>query len=641
MDEEFRRRVIETLRRGEELPGEWAREIFPPDKREYELVYFDKAREEDLLADTMSVPLQPVRTFGKNGGGWSNMLLFGDNLQTMKTLLQMKERGQLTNADGTPGARLIYIDPPFATKQEFRGSQEQAAYVDKLMGARFVEFIRRRLIFMRELLSDDGAIYVHLDWKKVHYIKILMDEVFGERRFRNEIIWHYYNRLPSGGNVFESKHDTLLVYSKSGEWEFRPQYEKRDQVVLKKKQAKIGGKSMNARDENGDIIYLHLDKRKVDDVWRLPLLVRTAEEYNGYPTQKTEALLERIIDTATNKGDLVLDAFAGSGTSCAVAEKLGRRWVAIDCGKLAVYTIQKRMLGLKQQIGNKGKLLPPSSFTLFNAGLYDFSSLKELPWAGWKFFALQLFGCKEEPHTIGGIKLDGKLKGASVLVFNHHAHPGNRIDEETIRNIHLAVGKKIGRRFFVIAPRGVFDFQQDFLDMDGVRYYALRIPYSFINELHQRQFSALAQPSNESAVNATVDAVGFDFIQPPEVKWSAFVGKRENSLIEEACIEVKQFESRARVRGSEKKGGIETLSAILIDYDYNGEIFDLDIVFFAHELVENGARVWFPVENLGRSIMVVFMDIYGNESTEIITKEKFGSRGRNLAKMAGSNRRKQ
>jgi len=632
MDEEFRRKVIEALRKGEDLPPEWARGLFPPEKREYELVYYDKAREEDVLADTMAVPLQPVRTFGKNGDGWSNMLLFGDNLQTMKTLLQMKQRGDLNNADGTPGARLIYIDPPFATKQEFRGSQEQAAYMDKLMGARFVEFIRRRLIFMRELLSDNGTIYVHLDWKKVHYIKVLMDEVFGERRFRNEIIWYYYNRLPSGGNVFESKHDTLLVYSSSGEWVFHPQYEKRDKVALKKKQAKIGGKSMNARDANGEIIYLKLETRKVDDVWRVPLLVRTAEEYTGYPTQKTEALLERIIDTATKKGDLVLDAFAGSGTTCAVAEKMGRRWVGIDCGKLAVYTIQKRMLRLKEKIGNKGKPLAAKSFTLSNAGLYDFSTLKQLPWADWRFFALQLFGCKDEPHVIGGIKLDGKLKGASVLVFNHHAQPGKRIDEETIRDIHLAVGKKIGKRFFVIGPRGIFDFQQDFLDFDGVRYYALRIPYSFINELHQRQFSALAQPSDESAVNATVDAVGFDFIQPPTVVWSASVGKREGSLILEACIQVKEFESRAKVRGAEKKGGIETLSTILIDCDYNGEIFNLDLVFFAHELMENGARAWFPVEKLGDKIMIVFMDIYGNEATEVVGRNKFGSKAQAAAK---------
>ena len=166
---------------------------------------------------------------------------------------------------------------------------------------------------------------------------------------------------------------------------------------------------------------------------------------------------------------------------------------------------------------------------------------KQLQWSDWRFFALQLFGCKDEPHTIGGLALDGKLKGASVLVFNHIEQPGRRIDEETIQDIHLAVGKKIGRKFFIIAPRGVFDFQQDYIDLDGVRYYALRIPYSVINELHHRDFIALKQPNDESAVNETVDAVGFDFIQPPKVEWSVSVKKRKGELFDEACLKDQAF----------------------------------------------------------------------------------------------------
>ena len=157
MKEELRQIVIETLRRGEELPRDWARELFPPERREYELTYYEKEREEDVLAETMAAPLQPVRTFGKNGNGWHNRLIFGDNLQVLKTLLEMKSGGYLANADGMPGVRLIYIDPPFATKREFSGSQEQRAYQDKVEGARFIEFLRKRLILLRGLLSDDGS----------------------------------------------------------------------------------------------------------------------------------------------------------------------------------------------------------------------------------------------------------------------------------------------------------------------------------------------------------------------------------------------------------------------------------------------------------------------------------------------------
>src|SRR5947209_8120453 len=199
-----------------------------------------------------------------------------------------------------------------------------------------------------------------------------------------------------------------------------------------------------------------------------------------------------------------MDCFAGSGTTLAVAEKLDRRWIGIDCGKLAIYTIQKRLLGLRSNIGNDGPKFPVKPFTLYNAGLYDLSQLRQLPWDAWRFFALQLFQCRDQAHRIGGIQLDGYLKGASVLVFNHQKEPGVRIDEETIASLHAALGNKIGSRMFVVAPALVFDFQQDYLVIDGVRYYALRIPYSIIHELHQREFTALRQPSDELAVNDTV-----------------------------------------------------------------------------------------------------------------------------------------
>ena len=180
------------MRRGEELPREWERELFPPERREYELVYFGKEREEDVIADTMAVPLQPVRTFGKVGDTWNNLLILGDNLQVLKRLLEEKNAGKLVNSDGTPGVRLVYIDPPFATQREFRGTQDQKAYMDKIVGAQFLEFLRKRLILLRELLASNGSIYVHLDSRKVHYVKVLMDEIFGEERFQSEIIWKPY-----------------------------------------------------------------------------------------------------------------------------------------------------------------------------------------------------------------------------------------------------------------------------------------------------------------------------------------------------------------------------------------------------------------------------------------------------------------
>jgi hypothetical protein len=280
------------------------------------------------------------------------------------------------------------------------------------------------------------------------------------------------------------------------------------------------------------------------------------------------------------------------------------------------------MLSLNGNNGRKSQEYRLKSFTLYNAGLYDFSKLRQLAWKDWRFFALQLFGCRDEPHTIGGLKLDGKLKGASVLVFNHLEHPGRRIDEETIESIHTAVGNKVGSKFFIIAPRNVFDFQQDYIPMGDVRYFALRIPYSIVHELHSG-FTALRQPADERDINDTVDSVGFDFIQPPTVEWSVDIGVRNGQLLREAFLEITEFRSKVRLRGEDTHGGLETFSMLLLDFNYNGDVFNLDAVFYNHQLEEQGWRAWFSYESLGEQVMAVFMDIHGNESQVVIPRTQF------------------
>jgi DNA methylase len=384
---------------------------------------------------------------------------------------------------------------------------------------------------------------------------------------------------------------------------------------------------LDEREERGQL---------AQDIW---LNLGRTKGGSTYPNEKPEILLDRIIRAASKTGDLVLDAFAGSGTTCAVAEKLGRRWIGIDCGKLAIYTIQKRMPNLRQDIGNEGPALRPKPFTLSNVDLYDFSKLRALPWESWRFFALQLFQCRDEPHKIGGIALDGYLKGASVLVFNHQKQPGVRIDEETIRSLHEALGSRVGSRMFIIAPALTFDFQRGYLDRDDVRDYALRVPYSIIHELHQREFIALKQPADELAVNDTVEAVGFDFIRTPELEYECGVNQRNGELLLETFIRIKTFKSEAVVREPlRKKGNRETLSMVMLDYDYNGDVFDLDAVFFADAIEKAGWEVRFPVESVGGQVMAVFIDIYGNEAREVIPGERL-SKGV-AAEEAGSKRGK-
>ncbi len=642
MTEEQRQEIVRRLQQGEDLSPEWARFLFPPERREYELVYHGKERETEIFANTLAVPLQRVRTFGKNGDGWHNKLIFGDNLQVMRSLLELKKSGLLCNADGTSGVKLIYIDPPFATNKDFLGSAAQKAYQDKIVGAKFIEFLRKRLYLLRELLSEDGSIFVHLDWKKGHYIRVILDELFGENNFLNEVVWHY-RKWSTDIKAFQRNHDSIFWYSKKASSPTRAfevvAREKPSEGTLKRWKGK---KQKAVFDANGNRLATETEESSegapISDVWKdiegfdggvleVSIINPAAVERTSYPTQKPEALLDRIIRATTKPGDTVLDAFAGSGTTLAVAEKLDRRWVGIDCGKLAIYTIQKRMLNLRSGIGNKGSPVQVKPFGLYNAGLYDFSKLKELSWEGWRFFSLQLFQCRDEPHKIGGVNLDGYLKGSSVLVFNHQKQPGVRIDETTIQSLHEALGSKVGSRMFIIAPALVFDFQQDYLTLDGVRYYALRIPYSIIHELHQREFAALKQPSDELAVNDTVDAVGFDFIRRPELEYEAGVYKRKGILLDEAFIKVKTFKSEAVVREPQrKKGNRETLSMVMLDYGYksDSDAFNLDAVFYADAIEKADWEIRFPVESIGNQVMAVFVDIYGNEAREVIQGSVFG-----------------
>lgn len=662
-------RIVSLLREGKPLPEDYKTSLFDT-KKEYELVYADKEREEDILADTMAVPLQPIKTFrnGEDGSGWTNMLIFGDNLQVLKTLLQMKQEGKLKNADGTPGVRLVYIDPPFATKQEFRGSQDQKAYQDKLAGARFLEFLRKRLVFLRELLSEDGSIYVHLDWKKGHYVKILLDEIFGEQNFRNEIIARRVRK-----NIRERErvktlnygHDVVYFYAKSDShlilpptkpsnhegrwhafdapglrtgmdyplWGHKPPPGRHWMFSKERAEEMIAAGTLRKHPKTGKPQYFiePTEDDLRDTIWDD---VTVSAFTTGYPTEKSEELLRFILQASSNPGDLVLDCFAGSGTTLAVAEKLGRRWIGVDCGKLAIYTMQKRLLNIAeskdledpQKKKKYGK--PCRPFTLYNAGLYDYKMIKELPWEQYRDFALKLFQCRDEPHEISKIELDGYLGADSVMVFNYQKHKDAVLDKGFIDDLHKCLGEKIGKRFFIIAPAASVQFLEDYIEKGRTKYFVLRIPYSIIEEIHNRGFTKLKQPVSEMDVNDTVDAVGFDFIQVPTVECQYFLDKPRkadlfNQNARECVIKIEQFESRVISREPLEFANLEILSMVMLDYDFDGEVFDLDEVFYAEDLKKNGYEVRFAEDKVKGQMMIIYIDIFGNEKREVKTLSDF------------------
>jgi adenine-specific DNA-methyltransferase len=201
------------------------------------------------------------------------------------------------------------------------------------------------LLAIKSIMSENASIYVHLDYHIGHYVKILMDEIFGESNFRNEIIWHYTNKMSGSSNPkdFVCEHDTIFRYSKSTDYFYNIVKEERDAPVLQSKRVKVDGKNMRARDENGNIIYEESVEKKVKDVWTIPYISSTDSQRVGYSTQKPEALLERIIMASSNEGMTVADFFCGSGVTATVANKLGRKFITCDIGLNSIETARDRL----------------------------------------------------------------------------------------------------------------------------------------------------------------------------------------------------------------------------------------------------------------------------------------------------------
>jgi site-specific DNA-methyltransferase (adenine-specific)/adenine-specific DNA-methyltransferase len=584
--------------------------------KEYELIYAGKGRKEEILSTTKAAPLQKVRTFNSGNkfeDDWENKLILGDNLKVLKSLADDPNvRGKVN---------LIYIDPPFATKRDFM-KDEVKAYADKVVGSAFIEFTRKRIILLKELLAPDGTILVHLDQKKGHYIKLVLDEIFGESNFLNEIVWHY----TGGGrstNYFSRKHDSLFWYRKSNTQTFNI-----DAIRTPYKETSGYAKG-GIKAASGKVYMPHPDGTPADDVWDIPIINPLSHERLGYPTQKPEALLERIIAGMTNPGDLVLDAFAGSGTTLAVAEKLNRKWIGIDCGKLSIYTIQSRMLGLKSDIGNQGKALKHKPFAVFNAGLYDYKAIEAMDFSAYRDFILQLFQVRDKRHQINGVEVDGLIKTRSVLIWKHKDEKNLTINEGYLQSLHEALGGKGGAIFYLIAPNSAFSFPEDGKTMGETEYRFLRIPQSIIDELIASNGASLVQPRSAGDINDTVEALAFDFIKAPHVKRSLSVVSPKNEDLlnlgkKSGLIKITRFESKGLGKpSSEEADEFEYLAMVMIDKDYKGKIFNLCEVVFA-EKIECG-EIYFDFEGVGQEIMAIYLDVYGNEFREVISSKDFKS----------------
>ncbi len=334
---------------------------------------------------TQYYPAQLRERYGEETNGWINKIFWGDNLQVMSHLLK-EYRGKID---------LIYIDPPFDSKADYKKkievkgvgkaesdstSFEEKQYGDIWTNDEYLQFMYERFLIMRELLSSTGSIYVHLDEKRSHYIKAIMDEVFGSDCFKRELIWS--TKTSSGfkaaANNWIRTHDTIFFYTKSSDFNFNKQYwDYSDEYKARFKKKDENGRFY--RDDRGSGVKQYLDELKgipMGDVWEDIMSFQqaaTSTELLGYPTQKPEALIERIIKASSNPGDLVFDCFMGSGTTQAVAMKLGRRFIGADINLGSIQTTTKRLINvankLNEQLQDDEK---HTGFEVYNVNNYDF-----------------------------------------------------------------------------------------------------------------------------------------------------------------------------------------------------------------------------------------------------------------------------
>lgn len=310
---------------------------------------------------TQYYPAQLRESYGEEQNGWINKIFWGDNLQVMSHLLK-EYRGKID---------LIYIDPPFDSKADYKkkidlkgvgkaesdsSSFEEKQYGDIWTNDEYLQFMYERLLIMRELLSKRGSIYLHCDWHRSAYLRLLLDEVFGADSFRNEIVWSYFGFKRATSKKFPQKHDLIFSYTKSPDYTWNVQYKPHSAEYIKRFKKDENGRlyrdDVNPTGGGTRIIYLdEVEGDIIDSVWTdIPPVNPVAKERQNYPTQKPEALIERIIKASTNPGDLVFDCFMGSGTTQAVAMKLGRRFIGADINLGAIQTTTKRLLSVAEEL---------------------------------------------------------------------------------------------------------------------------------------------------------------------------------------------------------------------------------------------------------------------------------------------------
>lgn len=599
-----------------------------------------------------------------DGGSWMNRLVYGDNLLTMQALLAGDPQTGLPSLRGK--VDLIYIDPPFDSKADYRTpitlpnasfSQrptviEQFAYADTWEEGTisYLKMIYPRLMLMKEMLSEKGSIYVHIDWHIGAYVKVVLDEIFGKENFRNEIIWKRgtVKGAKAVGNQFARNHDMILYYSKGNDYVYHTQYLPYSEEYIKQRYTKndndgrgpytdqaIGTRSEESLVEmakDNRIFITSTGKRRVkyylseakgiamDDSWNdISEVNSMAKENVGYATQKPEALLERIIKSSSNEGDLVCDFFGGSGTTAAVAEKLGRRWITCDIGKPASLVMRKRFIDqevnpfLYQSIGDYQKEAFHNNKKLRRVG-----ALSQV--------VLGLYGALPfSPEQVSDRNF-GYVKGTRNLVMVDS--PNRLTTAATVRRAVEAKASLLGGdwdKVIVLGWNFAFDISQAIEKYKNRNVEVLVIPPDLLDKLSKKGFKKLIADKTVrfsslqylvvNPVEVTVNGNGEDEL---DISLSNYVLLSPDNI----PLDDKDKEKLQQVMEQDPLSLIEYWS---IDPDYDGDTFRSTWQDY-RENVDNDSdplhcvystRIAMPHKD-ERKVCVKAVDVFGFESQVIL-----------------------
>lgn len=572
-----------------------------------------------------------------DGGTWMNRLVYGDNLLTMQALLAGDPQTGLPSLRGK--VDLIYIDPPFDSKADYRTKVtlpglnlqqkptviEQFAYADTWEEGTisYLKVLYPRLILMKELLSDTGSIYVQTDWHVCHYVKLIMDDIFWKDNFRNEIIWAY-STLGRPKDRFALKHDNIYWYGKSKNAFFNENEAKipytQQYIDSHFRDVDEKGRQCRKRFDAGKWRIYYPDEGMIpNDVWDIPYENSMSRLRVNYATQKPEALLERIIKSTSTEGSLVCDFFGGSGTTAAVAEKLGRRWITCDIGKPAALVMRKRFIDqdvkpfLYQSIGDYQKEAFHNNKKLRRVG--DLSQV-----------VLGLFGALPfTPEQVSDRNF-GYIKGTRTLVMVDS--PNRLTTAATVRRAVEAKASLLGGdwdKVIVLGWNFAFDISQAIEKYKNSNVEVLVIPPDLLDKLSKKGFKKLIADKT-----VRFSSLQYLVVNPVEVKTNES-GEDELSISLNNYVLLSpdniplDDKDKLKLQQVMEQDPLSLVEYWSIDPDYDGETFRSTWQDY-RENVDNdsdplhcvySARIKMPHKD-ERKVCVKAVDVFGFESQVIL-----------------------